>query len=141
MRSLTLVTVLPRRLVARADRRVAADGGQCRARRFGRAIGRAILVLCSSPAGLRRLRLMIAGAVMLHHTPHAARIVATIGTVVVLVAGLGVAAMLARSYANCGGAGCGEELVRAVAAFAYALAQIGLIALIWRVRATMPPAG
>lgn len=139
MRSLTLVTVL---LVVSSLVPIGVwllMAANVEPAGFGRAIGRAILVLLSPPAfaGL----LMIAGAVMLHHTPHAARIVATIGTVVVLVAGLGVAAMLARSYANCGGAGCGEELVRAVAAFAYALAQIGLIALIWRVRATMPPAG
>lgn len=139
MRSLTLVTVL---LIVSSLVPIGlwlAMAASVEPAGIGRSIGRAILVVLS-PSAFAGL-LMIAGAVMLHHTPQAARIVATIGTAVVLVAGLGAGAMLARSYANCGGAGCGEELVRAVAAFAYALAQIGLIALIWRVRATMPPAG
>ncbi len=101
---------------------------------LGRSIGKAILVVMAAPAfgGL----LMIAGAVMFHHAPRAARIVATVGAVVVLASGLVAAAVLAYGYANCGGAGCSEEFVAAAVGFVYAIAQIGLIALIWRARTT-----
>ncbi len=62
------------------------------------------------------------------------RIVATVGTVVELAAGLVAAAVLARHYANCGGASCTGEFVAAAAALVYAIAQAGLIVLIWRAR-------
>ncbi len=81
---------------------------------------------------------MIAGAVMLHHMPQAARIAATVGAVFVLASGLVAAAVLARRYANCGGASCTEEFAAAAAVFVYAIAQAGLIALIWRARRAPP---
>ena len=139
MRSLTLVTVL---LVASSLVPIGAwlaMAASIEPAGIGRSIGRAILVVMS-PSAFAGL-LMIAGAVMLHHTPQAARIVATIGTAVVLVAGFGAAAVLTRRYSNCGGEGCGEELIHAIAAFVYAFAQIGLIALIWRARDAAPGAG
>lgn len=138
MRSLTLLTVL---LVVSALVPIGAwlaMAASIEPAGIGRSIGRAILVVLS-PSAFAGL-LMIAGAVMLHHTPQAARIVATIGTAIVLIAGFGAAAVLARAYSNCGG-DCGEELFHAIAAFVYAFAQFGLIALIWRARAGMPVAG
>lgn len=138
MRSLTLVTVL---LIASSLVPIGlwlAMAASVEPAGIGRSIGRAIL-LVMSPSAFAGL-LMIAGAVMLHHTPQAARIVATIGTAVVLVAGFGAAAVLTRRYSSCGG-DCGEELFHAIAAFVYAFAQFGLIALIWRARAAVPDAG
>lgn len=139
MRNLTLVTVV---IVASSLVPIGAwlaMAASIEPAGIGRSIGRAILVVLS-PSAFAGL-LMIAGAVMLHHTPQSARIVATIGTAIVLIAGFVAAAVLTRRYANCGGVGCGEELVHAVLAFAYAFAQIGLIVLIWRARAAVPVAG
>lgn len=99
---------------------------------LGRSIGKAILLLLS-PAAIAGL-LMIAGAAMIGVAPRGAAIVATVGASLALVSGLVIAVFLTRRYANCGGAGCREEFMAMAAAFGYAFAQAGLIALIWRAR-------
>ncbi len=101
---------------------------------WGRAIGKAILVLLS-PLALAGI-LMIVGAAIFDRTRRAWRIVATVGAGIV-IAGAGILGTLwlgqagrcieASSY-------CWDRIVEGGGLLLYAIAHAGLIVLIWRAR-------
>jgi hypothetical protein len=101
---------------------------------LGRSIGRAILVILA-PLGFAGL-LMILGAIMFNRTRRAGRIFATVGAGIVVVE-IGIfAVMWLERAGSCVEAGrfCTDRVVETGALFLYAIAHIGLIALIWRAR-------
>ena len=100
---------------------------------LGRSIGKAILVILA-PLGFAGI-LMILGAVMFNRTRRAGRIFATVGAAIVAL-GIGILALVWFDRAGrCveGSSFCTDLAVQG-AGLLYAIAHIGLIALIWRAR-------
>ena len=101
---------------------------------FGRNIGKAILVLLS-PAAFAGL-LMIVGAAIFNRSRRAGRIFATVGAAIVGAGALILAGLWLERAGNCIEATryCTDRLVEGGSLLLYAIAHIGLIALIWRTR-------
>lgn len=101
---------------------------------LGRSIGKAILVVLSpfAFAGL----LMVSGAALFNCTRRAGRIVATVGASIVLAGALGLAGLWLERVGRCVEAStfCTDRLGEGGGFLLYAIAHVGLIALIWRAR-------
>ena len=101
---------------------------------LGRSIGLAIVVVLS-PLAFAGL-LMIIGAAMFNRTHRAGRVFATVGSCIVVAGALILAGMWLERTGRCveGSSFCVDRLAEGGGFLLYAIAHIGLIALVWRAR-------
>ena len=101
---------------------------------MGRSIGLAIVVVLS-PLAFAGL-LMIVGAAMFNRTRRAGRIFATVGAGIVIAGALILAGLWLDRAGNCVEASnyCLDRLAEGGSFVLYAIAHIGMIALVWRAR-------